>query len=401
MDSEKMTTPTEEDGQEKAKGFDLKKIDILTAKDIQKMPEDEFLDMLKSSFEKTKDVIIKKVPMHELAQSMAKPRFDKIQKYIRYGKDQKEHFEITVPFINEKLLEVNKRDNGSFKVELQEYQSFPDTDCFIRCDSRPIQNSLGLLTIENKGYVVPRKFNDHKHDDTRLHYSKESFFYFDYQKEKYIQAFTDDVLDLRRLDKLGKEIDECKYESHALIFWKREKLLDEIEDRLKEISERRCYRQKFNIFLNTKRPTPCSADDLKKYAKKYQEFLLELYDWLQIKLYLGKISPFVYEALKEETGDLEIICINIRAEAGYTKDDVDKLDKFREGKPEDDKLQPHNLMQGFIKYDSEKRILVPTIVEVERSRSIRLTDHYNDIKYEEYLERVMRLLDKKEAQKQS
>ena len=399
MDSEK-NTPQPEGGQEKPEGFDMKKIDTLTVKDIRTMPEQEFLSLLKKSFDEAKDVILNKVEMNHLALQMARPRFEKLQKYIKYDKKQTNHFEVTVPVIDEKQLEANKKDAAKFKVDLQEYHSLPDTDCYIRCGSKPLQNSLGLLTIENRGYFIPRKFNEHKHEDIRLEYSKESFFYFDYEKKLYVQAFEQDVIDLRRLDKLDKEIDESKYEPHSLLFWKREKLLNEIEDRLKEISEEKGFRKKFIKFTMLKSPTPRSIDGIKKYAASYYMFLECLDDWLQIKLFLGKISPLVYETLQEEIGDLIVICIDILTKSEYVDDDIEKLESFQEGKPEDDKLQAHNLMQGFVKYISKNRILVPNIVEIERSRSIRLNDHYNNVKYEEYLERVMRLLDKKESQKE-
>ena len=58
MELEKNAPSSEDDsGQEKPKGFDLKKIDTLTVKDIQKMPEVEFLSLLQQTFDKLKPVV--------------------------------------------------------------------------------------------------------------------------------------------------------------------------------------------------------------------------------------------------------------------------------------------------------------------------------------------------------
>lgn len=397
MDSEKITSQPKGDIQSNSKGFNMEKIDTLTAKDIQKMPEEKFLTLLRKSFKEVKDITINKVEMHDLAKGMAMPRFDKIQKFIRY-KEHGTHFEITTPLIDEKQRKANKKDNSRFKIELQEYRSLPDTDNYIRCDSVPIQRSLGVLVIEHRGYYIPRKFGEHKYEDNRLHYIKESFFYFDFQKKKYQQAFDEEVIELKRLHKNNKEIDESKYNQHSLIFFKRDKLLSEIEDRLKEISEERDFRQKFNLFTATKSPTSKNIKSLRKYALNYYSFLEHLNDWLQIKLYLAQITPLEYKFLSEENDALMTICKNLFTSPEYNDDDVKRLEKFRKGKPEDDKLRVYNAMDGFIKYDLKNRILIPTIVEVERRRSFRLNDSYSDIRYEEYLERTMRFLDKIKAQ---
>lgn len=375
-------------------------IELLKPKDIGTLEEKMFLTLLEESFNQIKNVIINKKPMHDLALKMAKPRFEKIHKYIKYSKDQEEYFKIEIPLVNEKDLEINKPSNpaNKFKVDLQNYRPFPDTDCFIRCDSASINQALGLLTIEHKGYYTIRKFNDHKHEDTKIFYNEPSFFYFDFEKKKYIQAPTPEVLELRYKTSKNMEIDESKYHPNSIIFRNREKLLPEIEDRLKLISEEKRYRRDFHGFANTKCLTR-TVENVKEYAAMYYSFLGILEDWLKLKMYLSKVTPLEFKVLLEERIVLMDICKEIQDADQYLDSHIDRLEAFQTGKPEDDKLQNYNALNGFIKYDSKNRILFPNIVEVERRRSRRLNDHYNDISYIEYLEKAMRILDKQELKK--
>ncbi len=356
----------------------------LTTESIRRLPGDELINVMYSSFEDLIDIQFKKIHMSHLANRMASPDFDILKREIRY-EQQEDSFHIVVPRVQEEKEYLNK----TWKCELENYRFFPESDSFVDCDSELIVRAYGLIQIIHTGKTITRMNKNHTFLNRHRGYQEESFFYFDYKEKKFIQAPADQ---LRKLN-LNIQLKPDEASAEALEYHRREQLLHESYHHLKEISIENDCRVRFLEFVS-KDNKSLKDKDIKDYFAAYYCFLKnDLEEWLKIKLLFSSITKGEYIHLLKKRDSLMNHIDNYGKGKEKLHDVLTELKRFKEAKPES--VTPGLLMQGFIKYDAENRVLYPNIVEVERRRLLRLDTFCDDDTYKKYLEDVMDALDRK------
>ena len=356
----------------------------LTTESIKRLPGDQLIDVMYSSFENLMDIQFIKKDMSNLAEQMASPDFDILKREIRY-EQQEDSFHIIVPRVQEEREYLNK----TWKCELENYRFFPESDSFVDCDSELIVRAYGLIQIIHTGKSITRMNKDHTFLNRNRSYQEESFFYFDYKEKRFVQAPSDQ---LRKLN-LNIQLKPDEASAEALEYHRREQLLHESYHRLKKISIESNCRVRFLEFV-TRDNKSLNDEDIKDYFTSYYRFLvMDLENWLKIKLLFNSITKNEYVHLLNERANLMNLISDYYEGKEKLHDVLAKLKQFKEAKPES--VTPGLLMQGFIKYDAENRVLYPNIVEVERRRLLRLDTFYDDDTYKKYLEDVMDSLDRK------
>lgn len=356
----------------------------LTTESIKQLPGDELVDLMYSTFEDLMDIQFIKMNMSDLANRMSSPDFDILKREIKY-EQQEDSFHIKVPRVQEEKEYLSK----TWKCELENYCFFPESGSFVDCDSELTVRAYGLIEITHTGKSITRMNKNHTFLNRQKSYTEESFFYFDYKEKAFIQAPGDQLRKLR----LNIQMKSDEASAEALEYHRREQLLHESYHRLKEISIEKGYQKHFLEFVNTDNKS-LNIEDIKDYLTKYYRFLTnDLEAWLRIKLLFSSITKDEYIHLLNKRDELMKLIYRYTEGKEELHDVLSKLKRFKEVKPET--VTPGLLMQGFIHYDSEKKVLYPTIVEIERRRLLRLDSFYDDDSYKKYLEDVMDSLDKK------
>jgi hypothetical protein len=400
----------------------------LNIDNIQELSNDELVDVLFDSLMKMKKIEFIKEEKHELSKKMIRPNFDYIKTEIDFTDEDESRWRIKVPFIDEEQREYYKRE---IKFDQDIYYLLPESNGFVLCDSMLIEKPMGLVEIHHYGDFVSRMAKNHSFSDIKREYNYRSYFYFDYNENKYVQVPTEGLEKTKNsMKKPGFDMNTIQDE-RVSTYLERERLLEFGLNRLKEISENDQLHQKFLDFVNDKydKGNVLSIENILSFIQRYFHYLNnDFIKWIKIKLLFSSITRKEYEKLIEETQKLDetrkdilqscaslfetylegtkeerarFNLYNIQNIEGeeirnrLLKVHFKHLNDFKTPKPREIPQSDSLLLQGFIGYDLETKELFPNISEIERRR-LKTKEFYSDKSYKDYQNEVLRRLAKRD-----
>lgn len=385
-------------------------IDTLTIEELQRFNGEELVNIMFSTLYEVKPIQVEKVDLSDLASTIYKADFGVVKKKIKY-EDQEEHFHLALPVLDERKL----TDNTS---------KLPFTNYFIVADYVVSQNPFGLLEIMYLGQHIRRNDNDFKHTRTELKYREFGYFYYDQEKQTYVQVPPDGLNKARGYLLSGKSIEKADEVVQKYIH--REQLLEEGRGLLKQQGE--LFRKKLLDFKKQRANFGTSIKSILKYTFDYEEFLAGIDNGLKLYLLFGHLSVSEYEKLLEEKKRLLDVIDTVRSMleemsnlmTGNRKYGIDQNAIFTNTlrlvhQSEEDliytELKGNQLedlknflvagdsaLEGYIGYDLDKWELYVNLVQAEERRHLtkETTDHLQE---KEKQDKILRSYQKREQQK--
>lgn len=385
-------------------------IDALTIEELQQLDGKELVNVMFSTLYEVKPIQVEKVDLSDLASAIYKADFEIVKKKIKY-EDQEEHFHLALPVLDERKL-------------TDDTKKLPFTNYFIVADYVINQNSFGLLEIMYLGQHIRRNDNDFKHTRTELKYREFGYFYYDQEKQTYVQVPADGLNKARSYLLSGKSIENADESVQKYIH--REQLLEEGRGLLKQQGE--LFRKKLLEFKKQRANFGTSIKSILKYIFDYMIFLNDIDNGFKLYLLFGHLSVSEYEKLVEKKKILLGAIATVRSKLDemaklilekkeYKVDETTvytntlqlvhgseeyviysdlKSNQFEELK--NFLVAGDNALEGYIGHDLDKWELYVNLVQAEERRHLtkESTDH---IKEKEKIDNILRNYQKREKQK--
>jgi hypothetical protein len=407
---------------EEGKHLDFKD---LTLDNIDSVTDDELLEIIYQSFTEVKPVKYIKVENHDLSKHIAKPKFDYIKREIKYWNEE-DHFFIQVPIVDEE-------ERSHFKVNVFSKEGFHDRmpkDGFMKMTSRIEVKALGVIDVYFEGSVATRKPHEFKHLNYNRSYEHIESFYFDFESKEYIGVDDAQMEEARRALFRDPNFDFKDSPERVQEYFRRERLTEEIKNRLKEQKE--LYEDVFCKIKDTRynvlneNGVITTQENIKAaatYVFKYKDFLNDIVPkWLKLKLIFSEITLVEYDKLIQEISNLKQVIemgteilqhmsalIENKIEGspmnfnwtnldGGSEEELLKQEFVKQNGPKDQlerfltprpaKFDRYDPLLGFIGYDLETKEVYANIAETER-RLYRTEEHSSFIAEEEYHLRII------------
>lgn len=387
--------------------------------DIEKIKEEKPELLLLNTVSSLVDLApikLTNIEMNNLAYAMPrKADFSKIEPHIAYEKKDG-MFEISVPTFDEREL-------PEFKVRLfkeNDYDCFPLRGFYVTGNATLIVKPLGLVKVEMKGLPIVRVDKDIRYtqpssDVRERGYSKNLYFYFDYNSKTYEKVYPDKLEECKfKMEKDPKAVE--KYHESVQEYIKREICLEAIEERIYQLSIG--YLPKLSEWKDSKYGDGgITIGSLTKYLNDYKRFLQDtMTPNLQLMWIYAKISEKEFEKLIEKSSELqwhikkafeaidrikEINSLTKGNENDYElttetfseeenqlvkiieKQIIATLEEFKEVRPSkfpSTALSKEKILKGYIGYDLEAGEVYPSVLQVQRRSS--LTEEKEDFRSE-------------------
>lgn len=312
--------------------------------DIEQIDFDELYQVLNDSFKK-KDFDLRKKNLDQSILSKNEIQINDVKEYFDFDVENDIY---TFPYIDERELRLHTFEG---------MEVFPMKKFYWYIDSNMIERFFGLIDIEFTINKISLKRNDERFDDTRSVFKDVKSFYYDYEKEKYIQInkngdneFTKEYL--KREEKYYKTL--LRIENEMMMY----------------LSRLERYRKIFTSLPSTLNEYKYFYGELKKYAFLESKFLalkaflkhIDINHYRGLKNALGRfktflghfekyISNFSEKELHLKLSDFNDEFENITKINKFTQEEVSPMFQIRE--VEKIRKSKNSSSQGYFSYGSK------------------------------------------------